>query len=135
MRDSSDPFVASNCPSLYAGRSFSPAKAVEDAESILYFQKLLGSPAKGRAGLGFIPRVPFPDKGTKEHRKLVCDTIFEEHDKQLLEDTIQKYSAAASKKDPEAPISAPLCSSTGFIGAIMSGMTSPGKQFGLWEQI
>ena len=43
---------------------------------------------------------------TKEHRKLVCDTIFEEHDKQLLEDTIQKYSAAASKKDPEAPISA-----------------------------
>ena len=106
LRDSSDPFVASNVPSLYAGRKFSPAKAVEDAESILYFQQLLGSPAKGRAGLGFIPRVPIPEKGTKEHRKLVCDTIFEEHDKQLLEDTIQKYSAAASKKDPESPISA-----------------------------
>ena len=50
-------------------------------------------------GLGFIPCVPFPEKGTKEHRKIVCDTIFEEHD------TIQKYSTAASRKDTEAPIS------------------------------
>ena len=72
---------------------------MEDAESILYFRELLGSPAKGRMCLGYIPQPPFPEKNTKEHRNIVCDTLFEVHDKQVLEDTVQKYSETASKKD------------------------------------
>jgi len=31
-------------------------------------------------------------EGTKEHRKIVCDTIFEEHDKEVLKETLEKYS-------------------------------------------
>ena len=98
LRDSADPLVSGTSPSLRAGRTFSIADAVKDAESILYFRELLGSPAKGRCGLGYIPRVPLAPKGTKEHRKAVCDTLFEEHDKQLLDDTIQKYANATAAK-------------------------------------
>ena len=61
---------------------------------------MLGSPSKGRSGLGFIPRVPLPVKGSKEHRKIVCDTLFEEHDKKVLDDTIQKYAASAASNNP-----------------------------------
>ena len=102
LRDSADTLVSGVSPSLRAGRTWSVVDAVSDAESILYFRKLLGSPAKGRCGLGYIPRVPLAPKGTKEHRKAVCDTLFEEHDKQLLQDTIQKYANAASKGSPQS---------------------------------
>ena len=98
LRDSADPLVSGTSPSLRAGRTWSIVDAVTDAESILYFRKLLGSPAKGRCGLGYIPRVPLAPKGTKEHRKAVCDTLFEEHDKHLLDETIQKYANATAAK-------------------------------------
>ena len=90
LRDSSDTAVSSNVPTLNAGRVWSPTDSVKEAESILYFRELLGNPATGRLGLGYIPRNHFPDKGTKEYRKLVCDAIFEEHGKKLLLDNIQQ---------------------------------------------
>ena len=71
FRDSADPSVSGNLPSFYAGRVWSPAEAVKDAESILYFRELLGSPTKGRSGLGVIPRVPLTAKGSLDHRKIV----------------------------------------------------------------
>ena len=62
------------------------ADTVSDAESVLYFRQFVGSVCKGRAGFGCIPSEPFPAKGTKEHRKLVSETVFEEHDKRRLQE-------------------------------------------------
>ena len=70
LRDSADPSVSGNPPSLYAGRVWSPAEAVKDAEIILYFRELLGSPTKGRSGLAVIPRVPFLQRALKIIEKL-----------------------------------------------------------------
>ena len=100
LRDSADVCVSSNVPMLYAGRVWSPADSVKDAESILYFRELRGNPATGRLGLGYIPCIPFPEKDTKEHRKIVCDTVFEEHDKRLLLDTYDRYNKASPEGQP-----------------------------------
>ena len=104
----------------------------KDAENILYFRELLGSPAKGRCGLGYIPRVPLAPKGTKEHRKAVCDTLFEVYDKQLLDDTIQKYANASAAKGSSHNWL--LCSCIGHTGVITSGMTCRGRPSGQWVQ-
>ena len=81
LRDSKDPIVSKHLPSVRAGRTWSVTDSVKDAESVLCFRQLVGSVCKGKAGFGYIPSEPFPAKGTKNHRKLVSDTVFEEHDK------------------------------------------------------
>ena len=71
-------------------RTWSVTDSVKDAESVLYFRQLVGSVCKGKAGFGYIPSEPFPAKGTKDHRKLVSDTVFEEHDKRRLQEETEE---------------------------------------------
>ena len=85
LRDSQDPLISSSVPVLNTGRTWQVKDAVDDAESVLYFRKILGHTQVGKAGLGLIPQSKFPPPGTKEHRKLVSDTVFEEHDKDSVE--------------------------------------------------
>ena len=77
LRDSKDPIVSTSVPSLDTGRKWSVSNSVGDAESILYFQKVLGHTQTGKAGLGYTPIQQFPEKGTSEYRKAVSDTISE----------------------------------------------------------
>ena len=90
LRDSKDPIVSKHLPSVRAGRTWSVTDSVKDAESVLYFRQLVGSVCKGKAGFGYIPSEPFPAKGTKDHRKLVSDTVFEEHDKRRLQEETEE---------------------------------------------
>ena len=85
LRDSKDPLISSSVPVLNTGRTWHVSDAVDDAESVLYFRRILGHTQVGRAGLGLIPQTKFPSVGTKEHRKLVSDTVFDEHDKDSVE--------------------------------------------------
>ena len=52
--------------------------------------RIVGSVCQGKAGFGYIPSEPFPAKGTKDHRKLVSDTVFEEHDKRRLQEETEE---------------------------------------------
>ena len=42
LRDSSDPIIASSTPNLYTGAKWRVSDAVQDADSILHFQKIQG---------------------------------------------------------------------------------------------
>ena len=47
---------------------------VEAAEAFIDFQRVIGPPQRGKAGLGSNPSVTIPPKGTHAHRKLVSAT-------------------------------------------------------------
>ena len=84
LRDSKDPIVSSSIPALATGRKWDVSDAVHDAESILYFQKIVGHTQTGKAGFGHTPIQRFPDKGSKEHRKAVSDTVSQVHEQSKL---------------------------------------------------
>ena len=79
LRDSKDPVISSSVPAVETGRKWSVADSVGDAESILYFQKILGHTQTGEAGFGYTPVQKFPAKGSKEYRKAVSDTVSDLH--------------------------------------------------------
>ena len=84
LRDSKDPVVSASVPSLATGSKWDVSDAVQDAESILHFQKIVGHTQTGKAGFGYTPIQHFPDKGSKEHRKAVSDTVSRVHDQSKL---------------------------------------------------
>ena len=85
LRDSSDPIIASSTPNLYTGAKWRVSDAVQDADSILHFQKIQGLTQTNKAGLGWTPSQKIPDVGTKEYRKALSDTVSRVHDQQNLE--------------------------------------------------
>ena len=84
LRDSKDPVISSSVPVVDTGRKWSVADSVDDAESILYFKKILGHTQTGKAGFGYTPVQKFPAKGSKEYRKAVSDTVSDLHGQAVL---------------------------------------------------
>ena len=80
LRDSKDPVVSSSVPEIDTGKKWSVSEDVKDAESILYFKKILGHTQLGKAGFGYTPVEQIPAKGSKEYRKAVSNTISDIHD-------------------------------------------------------
>ena len=84
LRDSKDTIVASSVPTVATGHKWQVSDAVQDAESILHFKKILGHTQTGKAGFGYTPIQQIPGKGTKEYRKAVSDTVSQTHDKAMI---------------------------------------------------
>ena len=59
LRDSQDPLVSSSLPTLDTGRTWQVVDAVDDAESVLYFRRILGHTQVGRAGLILFLRLSY----------------------------------------------------------------------------
>ena len=78
LRDSRDKYVSASCPILETGTSWRVREAVNTAETTLFFKQILGHTQTNKAGLGRSKFGRFPPRGSKEHRKLVSDTVVQQ---------------------------------------------------------
>ena len=78
LRDSKDQSVSKSCPILETGSSWRAREAVNTAETRLFFNQILGHTQTNKAGLGRSKFKRLPPRGSKEHRKLVSDTVIEQ---------------------------------------------------------
>ena len=84
LRASKDPLISASVPELDTGKKWKVSEAVQDADSVLHFRKILGHTQTGKAGLSLMPNQQIPDKGSKEYRKALSDTVAQTHDQQVL---------------------------------------------------
>ena len=91
LRDSTDPIISSSIPNLDTGMKWRVSDAVQDADSILHFRKIQGQTQTNKAGFGLTPSQKMPEKGSKEYRKALSDTVSQVHDQ-------QNVTAGESKK-------------------------------------
>ena len=78
LRDSKDTSVRLSCPRLETGSSWNVREAVNTAECRLRFQEILGHTQTNKAGLGRTKMSRMPCRGSKEHRKLISDSVVEQ---------------------------------------------------------
>ena len=90
LRDSKDPCVSSDIPSLKAG-NWSVDKAVLTAERKLEFQEILGYHQSNRAGFGSRRSAKTPTKGTHEYRKLIADVVNKEEEEVFTARSVQLH--------------------------------------------
>ena len=76
LRESKDPVVKTNAPSLKSGKMNVPGLVV-DAENSVEFKKLLGYHQTSKAGLGSFHLPDVKEKDSKPYRKLITNTIEE----------------------------------------------------------
>ena len=79
LQYSKDHIVASSCSCIDTCTKWKVCDEIEDAESILHFKKIIGHTQTGTSGLGYIPYNAVPAKGSKGYRKVVTDTVAQEH--------------------------------------------------------
>ena len=89
LRDSADPHVSSAGIDLRTGWKWSVLQEVDNAEQNINHLKLLGHTQFNKAGLGTVPSVPVPPKGTAQYRKYITSSILQAEDDKHFTKAVQ----------------------------------------------
>ena len=85
LHDSHDPLVKNAQCSLITGQKWKVKIAVENTESALKMKEIIGTVAKGRAGLGLHPRCWWSKECTISKRKIVSEEVISRKSGVLLQ--------------------------------------------------
>ena len=75
LRDFRDPLLKNAQPSVITGRKWKAKITVENAESALRMNEIIGTVANGKAGLGLHPQCWLSKESTSNIRKMVSEEI------------------------------------------------------------
>ena len=75
LNDSRDPLMKNAQPSVITGRKWKAKIAIENVDSALRMQEIIGSVANGKVGLGLHPQRWWSKESTTNRRKMVSEEI------------------------------------------------------------